>query len=52
MGETELRWGIGLDRVQGRFLLGANINVGKEYGYLLIYLGFWTLVIGKDYFDK
>lgn len=52
-----LRWGIHLDNTYGAFLLGMNINTGKydngqRYGYLCIYLGFRTLVIGKDYFGS
>ena len=54
MRETTLKWGIGIDSNNGSFLLGFNTNVGKRngerYGYLCIYLGFKTLVIGKDYF--
>lgn len=49
MGE-KTRFGVALDSTHGTFLLGANINIGKGYGYLIVYLGFWTLVIGKDYF--
>jgi hypothetical protein len=57
MGERIPKWGIGIDDNWGSFLLGANINIGKwnkhRYGYLCIYLGFKTLVIGKDVtFDK
>lgn len=57
MEEVRPKWGIALDRNCGNFLLGANINLGKwnedRYGYLCIYLGFYTLVIGKDAaFDK
>lgn len=52
MGEYIPVWGIKLDDNWGSFLLGANLNVGKwngkKYGYICIYLGFKTLVIGKD----
>jgi hypothetical protein len=56
--KLKLKWGIHLDHTYGAFLLGANINIGKydyplghgeRYGYICIYLGFRTLVIGKDY---
>ena len=50
----KLRWGIALEHTHGHFLLGANVNIGKwngeRMGYLCIYLGFRTLVIGKDAF--
>ena len=52
MSETELRWGIGLDDTYGRVLLGFIINFGDDSGYICVYLGFKTLVIGKDYFPK
>lgn len=48
--ERVLRWGIALDNTYGAFLLGANINIAEGHCYLCIYLGFKTLVIGKDYF--
>jgi hypothetical protein len=52
MEEVKPSWGIGLDDNSGSFLLGANINIGDwngySYGYICIYLGFKTLVIGKD----
>lgn len=55
MEEKKLRWGLGFDKTYGSFLLGANINIGsygkgERYGYVCIYLGFRTLVIGRDYF--
>lgn len=50
MGEEELRWGAAIDDNHGCFLLGANINIGNGHCYLCIYLGFKTLVLGKDYF--
>lgn len=50
MRETELKWGIAIDDNNGCFLLGANINIGDGHAYLCIYIGFKTLVIGKDYF--
>jgi hypothetical protein len=50
MEERTLRWGVCLDDTNGAFLLGANININKEHAYICIYLGFRTLVIGKDYF--
>lgn len=50
----ELSWGIVWQDNLSSFLLGANINIGKvndeRYGYICIYLGFKTLVIGKDLF--
>lgn len=57
MGETKPKWGIGIDDNYGSFLIGANLNIGNwnglRYGYICIYLGFKTLVIGKDAtFDK
>ena len=52
MPETELRWGIALDDTHGAFLLGTNINISDNSCYLLVCLGFKTLVIGKDYFPK
>lgn len=53
--EKKLRWGLSFDKTYGAFLLGVNINIGsygkgERYGYICIYLGFRTLVIGKDYF--
>jgi len=51
MDEKVLKWGITLDDNFGAFLLGANINIGDNHCYLCIYLGFKTLVIGKDYFE-
>ena len=50
------KWGYSLDKHKEAFLLGANINIGKYcsirfYGYICVYLGFWTLSIGKDYWD-
>lgn len=52
MEEVKPIWGIGIDNNGGSFLLGANINIGDwngyKYGYVCIYLGFKTLVIGKD----
>lgn len=53
MEEQVLRWGITLESTGGgAFLLGANINIDvKEWHcYLCIYLGFRTLVIGRDWF--
>lgn len=50
MDEQKFKWGIGIDDNFGHFLLGANINIGNGHCYLCIYLGFKTLVIGKDYF--
>lgn len=50
MGEDSLRWGIEVDDNSGHFLLGANINIGEGHRYLLIYLGFKTLIIGRTYF--
>jgi len=52
MEESKLKWGIALDSNWGAFLLGANINIGQGHCYLCIYLGFKTLVLGKDYFIK
>lgn len=53
MGD-KLKWGITIQDNYGSFLLGANINTGKTnnkwYGYLCIYLGFKTLVLGRDIF--
>jgi len=46
------KWGIGLDDNYGNFLFGFNFNFGKGLYYLCIYLGFKTLVIGKDYFER
>jgi len=52
--KDKLKWGIGFDNNHGSFLIGANINIGDyngiRYGYLCIYLGFRTLVMGKDIF--
>lgn len=48
--EDKIKWGVALDDNGHRFLLGFNFNLGREYGYLCIYLGFKTLVIGKEYF--
>lgn len=51
MNETKPKWGIWLDWNFGSFLLGANINIGKMdywYGYICIYIGLWTLIIGRD----
>ena len=52
MEEQVLRWGIALDKTYGAFLLGANLNIDvKEWHcYLCIYLGFRTLIIGRDWF--
>ena len=47
----KIKWGYELETHKYAFLLGANINIGKHYGYICIYLGFWTLSFGKDYFD-
>lgn len=52
MDERELRWGIAIDDNFGAFLLGANINIADGHCCLCIYLGFKTLVIGKDYFNR
>ena len=55
MGDR-LKWGIALINNYGSFLIGANINTGKQngkwYGYLCTYLGFRTLVIGRDVFPE
>jgi len=48
--EMRLKWGITMDSNNNHFLIGANINIGDRTYYLCIYLGFKTLVIGKDYF--
>lgn len=50
------KWGYALDKHEDAFLLGINTNIGKHsnkkfYGYICIYLGFWTLSIGKDFWD-
>ena len=45
-GSVPTKWGIGLDDNYG------NFNFGKGLYYLCIYLGFKTLVIGKDYFER
>jgi len=50
MGEREFKWGMAIDDNNGHFLLGFNFNIAKWQGYLCIYLGFKTLIIGKDYF--
>lgn len=50
MGEQQFKWGMKIDDNWGCFLLGANINIGDGHYYLCIYLGFKTLVLGKDYF--
>ena len=50
MGEDKSKWGVGIDSNGSHFLLGFNTNFGGGTYYLCIYLGFWTLVIGKDYF--
>ena len=51
----KIKWGYELEKHKDAFLLGANMNIGKYYkkyyGYICIYLGFWTLSFGKDYFD-
>lgn len=50
----KLKWGARITNNGGSFLLGANINIGTWnvgcYGYICIYLGLWTLVIGRDVF--
>lgn len=46
----QLKWSIKLDDNWGCFLLGANANIGDGHCYFCIYLGFKTLVVGKDYF--
>ena len=51
-GSVPTKWGIGLDDNYGNFLFGFNFNFGKGLYYLCIYLGFKTLVIGKDYFER
>jgi len=51
MEELKLKWGIKIDDNWGCFLLGMNVNIGDGHKYLCIYLGFKTLVIGKDYFN-
>ena len=50
MNERTLKWGLTLDSNHGHFLIGFNFNIGDGSGYLCLYLGFKTLVIGKDYF--
>lgn len=45
------KFGIGLDDNHGAFLIGCNINIQKDIYYICIYLGFKTLVIGKEYFE-
>jgi len=52
MEERNLRWGISLDSTYGAFLFGFNFNIQPQCGegYLCIYLGFRTLVIGRSYF--
>jgi len=55
LNNEETTWGYSLEKHKDAFLLGSNINIGKYYkkyyGYICIYLGFWTLSLGKDYFD-
>ncbi|MDF2615452.1 MAG: hypothetical protein K0Q47_107 [Sedimentibacter sp.] len=55
MSKRGFKWGVSLNSNYGAFLLGANIHIGKynkgeRYGYITIYLGFKTVVVGKDYF--
>ena len=51
MGEMKLKWGIAIDDNWGNFLLGTNINIGNGNCYICIYLGFKTLVLGRNYFE-
>ena len=51
----KLKWGYELTENKDRFLLGFHIDIGKYddegiYGNITIYLGFWSISIGKDYF--
>lgn len=51
MTSYKTKWGVEIQDNIGHFLLGANINIGDSTGlwegYMCVYLGFKTLVIGK-----
>lgn len=49
----KMKWGYQIDSNGKSFLLGANVNIGlldDGHCYLILYLGFITLVIGRDNF--
>ena len=54
--DSKNKWGIAIDSNYGAFLLGANINIGKSnndwHCYVCVYLGFKTLVVGRDVFPS
>jgi len=54
--DSKNKLGIAFISNYGSFLIGANITTGKQngkwYGFLFVYLGFRTLVIGRDVFPS